>query len=70
VEVEDSPGILADIAQVIKNYGANITHLAVYRGETGKCDVVVRANTLNCDDIIKEIENHGYRVTQVLKKEP
>jgi len=70
VEVEDSPGILADIAQVIKNYGANITHLAVYRGETGKCDVVVRVNTLNCDDIIKEIENHGYRVTQVLKKEP
>ena len=31
VEVEDSPGILANVANVIKGFGANITHLRVYR---------------------------------------
>jgi acetoin utilization protein AcuB len=67
VEVEDSPGILANVANVIKGFGANITHLVVYRSETGKSDIVIRVNTTDTDNMILAIESQGYRVTSVLK---
>lgn len=70
VEASDSPGILADIAQVIKEYGVNITHIAVYRGESGLSDVVIRVNTQNTDEMVKALENHGYKVISVLKNNP
>jgi acetoin utilization protein AcuB len=70
VEASDSPGILADIAQVIKEYGVNITHIAVYRGESGLSDVVIRVNTQNTDEMVKTLENHGYKVISVLKNNP
>lgn len=69
VEVEDSPGILANVANVIKGFGANITHLVVYRSQTGKSDIVIRVNTTNTDDMISALENQGYKVTSVLKNE-
>lgn len=67
VEVEDSPGILANVANVIKSFGANITHLVVYRSQTGKSGIVIRVNTINTDDMISALENKGYKVTSVLK---
>lgn len=70
VVVQDSPGILADIAQVIKEFGVNITHIAIYRGESGFSDVVIRVNTQNTDDMVKALENHGYKVISVLKNNP
>ncbi len=70
VVVQDSPGILADIAQVIKEFGVNITHIAVYRGESGYSDVVIRVNTQNTDEMVSALENHGYKVISVLKNNP
>lgn len=67
VEAQNSPGILADIAQVIKDYGVNITHIAIYSGESGSSDVVIRVNTQNTDKIVGTLENHGYKVISVLK---
>lgn len=69
VEVEDSPGILANVANVIKGFGANITHLVVYRNKTGKSDIIIRVNTINTDDMIKAIEEQGYKITSVLKNQ-
>jgi len=65
--VEDSPGILAQVAGVIKDFGANITHLVVYRSKTGKSDIVIRVNTINTDDMVQALESHGYKVTSILK---
>lgn len=70
VEAQNSPGILADIAQVIKEYGVNITHIAIYGGESGSSDVVIRVNTQNTDKIVETLENHGYKVISVLKNNP
>ncbi|HOJ09327.1 MAG TPA: CBS and ACT domain-containing protein [Clostridiales bacterium] len=67
VEVEDSPGILADVARVIKGFGANITHLVVYRSNTGKSDIIIRVNTTNTDEMIQSLEKQGYKVTSVSK---
>ncbi|HHW90777.1 MAG TPA: CBS domain-containing protein [Clostridiales bacterium] len=67
VEVEDTPGILADVAGVIKGFGANITHLVVYRSSLGKSVIVIRVNTTNTDDMIIALEKQNYKVTSILK---
>ena len=67
VEVEDSPGILADVAGVIKGFGANITHLVVYRSSSGKSVIVIRVNTTNTDDMVNALEKQNYKVTSVMK---
>jgi len=69
VEVDDTPGILADVASVIKNYGTNITHLVVYRSSPGKSVIVIRVNTPNTDDIVNTLEKQNYKVTSVLKND-
>ncbi|RCX17196.1 acetoin utilization protein AcuB [Anaerobacterium chartisolvens] len=69
LEVEDAPGILAKVTQVIKEFGVNITHIAIYGGEGGIREVVIRVNTLNVDEMLKALEGHGYRVASVLKNE-
>lgn len=67
VEVEDTPGILADIARVIKDYGVNITHLAIYRSTSGRSQVVIRINTFNTEDITGRLEAQGYKVLSVTR---
>lgn len=69
IEAEDSPGILADIATVIKGYGVNITHLAVYRSEGSRSSVVIRVNTINTEDMVSSLESNGYKIISVLKNE-
>jgi acetoin utilization protein AcuB len=67
VEVEDAPGILASVAGVIKDFGANITHVVVYRSSGGKSNIVIRVNTVNTDNITEALDKQGYKVTSVLK---
>lgn len=62
---EDKVGILADITAIMKDYGASITHLAVYEEDNGKL-VIVRINTLESDQIVKKLEDAGYEVVSVL----
>jgi len=69
LEATDAPGVLAEITRVIKDYGANITHLAVYRGQAGKSTVVLKVNTLNVDDMVKTLEKEGYTIVSVIKNQ-
>ncbi len=62
---EDKVGILADITAIMKDYGASITHLAVYEEDNGKL-VIVRINTLESDQIVKKLKDAGYEVVSVL----
>ena len=41
IEADDKPGIMSNITSIIGSYGANITHIAVYRGSTGKSAIVI-----------------------------
>jgi acetoin utilization protein AcuB len=67
VEAEDSPGIMSNITSIIGNYGANITHVAVYRGGHGKSAIVIGINTLNTDEIEKSIEEKGFKILYKLQ---
>lgn len=67
VEADDAPGIMSNLTGIIGNYGANITHVAVYRGASGKSAVVIGINSLNTSDIEKSIESRGYKILYKLQ---
>lgn len=67
VEADDAPGIMSNLTSIIGNYGANITHVAVYRGASGKSAVVIGLNSLNTIEIEKSIEERGFKILYKLQ---
>lgn len=67
IEAEDAPGIMAQLASIFSDFGANITHVAVYRGASGKSAVVVGTNALDTSDIETEINDRGWKVIYKLQ---
>lgn len=67
IEVDDAPGIISNIGKIFSNYNTNINNIAVYRGGNNKTDVVLGVNTLNTEDIEKELADSGYVVTYKLQ---
>lgn len=67
VKALDVPGALADIGEIFKLYNSNISHIAAYRGDDGKSDVVIRTNTLNTVEIEQKLEEQGYKVLHILR---
>lgn len=61
---DDKPGVLARIAGVIAGFDVNITHLVVFRNE-----IVARINTTNVGDILKALDQNGFKVISVIKTE-
>ena len=69
IEANDEPGMMAKVAGIISEYGANITHMAVYRGGNGKSSMVVGINSLNTGEIEKAIEAAGFQVLYKLQNQ-
>ncbi|MBN7772718.1 CBS and ACT domain-containing protein [Clostridium aminobutyricum] len=69
IQAADAPGALADIAEIFRSFDSNITRIAVYRGSNGKSDVVIRTNTINTDQIEKQLNERGYTVEHILKNQ-
>ncbi len=68
IEVNDEPGIMSHLTGIFTIYGANITHVAVYRGTSvGKSVIVTGINSLNTLEIEKAIESHGYKILYKLQ---
>jgi acetoin utilization protein AcuB len=67
IEADDAPGIMSNLTSIFAKYGANITHVAVYRGASGKSDVVIGINSLNTTDMEKSIEEQGYKILYKLQ---
>jgi acetoin utilization protein AcuB len=67
IEADDAPGIMSNLTSIIGKSGANITHVAVYRGSSGKSAVVMGINTLNTQDIEKSIEDQGFKILYKLQ---
>jgi acetoin utilization protein AcuB len=60
IEAIDEPGIMSNLTSIIGKFGANITRVAVYRGENGKSAIVVGINSFNTAEIEKSIQEHGF----------
>lgn len=67
VEADDEPGMMSKATGIISEHGANITHMAVYRGENGKSTMVIGINSLNVDEIESAIEAAGFQVLYKLQ---
>lgn len=67
IEADDAPGIMSNLTSIIGKFGANITHVAVYRGANGKSAVVIGINSLNTADIEKSIEDQGFKILYKLQ---
>ncbi|MGI6679590.1 MAG: CBS and ACT domain-containing protein [Dehalobacterium sp.] len=61
IEVEDQPGVLANVTQLIQKSAANISRVAVFR-EDGKTYIVIRLTSFYGEPIIKTLEENGYKV--------
>lgn len=61
MEVIDEPGVLANVTQIIKSDGGNISRIAVFR-EEDKTFIVIRLTTFNGEPTIKTLEEHGYKI--------
>ncbi|HKM00537.1 MAG: CBS domain-containing protein [Tissierellia bacterium] len=66
IEAKDVPGAMADIAEIFKSLGVNITHIAVFNGQ-GFRDVVIRSEALDTAGLEKKLSEQGYKVKHVLK---
>jgi acetoin utilization protein AcuB len=60
IEAIDEPGIMSNLTSIISKFGANITRVAVYRGEHGKSAIVVGINSMDTSEIEKTIEENGF----------
>jgi len=69
IEADDKPGVLADVTEVIRDYGANISRVAVFRGESedkNKALVVIRLLTEDGNPIANVLKAHGYNIISVI----
>ncbi len=63
VDIPDKPGVLAEITQIIKNHGVNISSVLLCPAkENGRKCLVLRVQALNISKILAEIEGAGYKV--------
>jgi acetoin utilization protein AcuB len=66
IEMEDKPGALAQVAQLIKKYNINIISvMTISAAKKGKRIVVFRLATTDPSAVRKEIEGAGYAVVSV-----
>ncbi|MDQ0339118.1 acetoin utilization protein AcuB [Caldalkalibacillus uzonensis] len=63
IEVDDTTGRLADVAQIIKGCHVNVSNVYVYPSKKkGKKNLIFRVQTIDPRPIIERIEQHGFRV--------
>lgn len=62
IEAPDTPGTLSRLSAITGKHGANILHVAVYRGEGNHSTVVLGVNTTNTGQLEADIAAEGFRV--------
>ena len=67
ITVVDHPGILAKIAGVLSEYGANISRMVAYNGKDGHTDLVFRFDTTETHHIEEAITRNGFEITDISK---
>lgn len=65
IEVIDRPGILAEIGQITAKHNVNVSSFAAYYPEEKKSVLVVRLEATQVEEICKDIEKLGHKVTHI-----
>ena len=71
LEANNDVGILANITAIIKEHGINIVHVTNYThiGPDDHDEIVIRMATQDAGDVIKSLEEAGYKILSVKVKE-
>lgn len=64
--VKDQVGVLADVATLFKENNANIISLLCKANEDGTTEITIRAVLANGMDIIEQLREAGYEVTDIM----
>ncbi|MDI3279893.1 MAG: CBS and ACT domain-containing protein [Bacillota bacterium] len=62
LEVEDKPGMLAELTGVVRDQGINIISLATFRTAPGRAGIVLRLDVKNAEALAAELVRHGVKV--------
>lgn len=65
IDASDKVGVLADIANIFKNRGVNIISVLTREMGQGRSEILIRADLTNAMDIIEEIREAGFNITDI-----
>ena len=65
VEVKNEPGQIAEVAEVVSKFHANITKIAMFSKEDGTYSMIVRMKGADVHPIVEALKVHGYNVIEV-----
>lgn len=63
LEATDRVGLMADITQVVKDFGVSIKATIVVYKDNENVEIMLRLSTVDPGPLVAELENRGYRVT-------
>lgn len=66
IDVTDRVGVLADITQMFKERGINILSVVSHNTEENHAEVIIRADLTNSLDIIEQLREEGYDITDIV----
>ncbi len=62
LELEDKPGMLVRVSEIVWKNGGDISHLAVFHEKRGRATLVLQLRTTNAEDIVKALKGEGISV--------
>mgnify|MGYP001822957826 CR=1 FL=1 len=71
LRTKNETGILANIANIIKEHNINIIHVANYNhiGDNDDNEIIIRLATLDTTEVIQSLEDAGYEVLNIRTNE-
>jgi acetoin utilization protein AcuB len=70
LDLEHKPGRLAEATQIIKEHNANMLSIISGQSESGedRRSIVIRLETTDVTDIVRDLEERGFRVSATLEE--
>jgi acetoin utilization protein AcuB len=69
IQARNEPGVLANVTAIFHSFKFNINHIAVYGGSSAVCDVVIRFNAFNTEELEKVLEERDYKIVHILRSQ-
>lgn len=66
IDCEDRIGAIAELTEIIKQQGINIISMALFHRPDNRGELVLRLDSSKSDQLIKEIQNKGFKVVHVV----
>ncbi len=62
LELEDKPGMLVRVSEIIWKNGGDISHLAVFHDKLGKANLVLQLRNKDVEAVVKTLKEHSITV--------